>query len=87
VLVVLDRVVALGGHDEVSGDELSALVEQLVERVLSVGGRLAEQDGSSGVLNIVSTACDGLSIGLHGQLLEVRGKPVEILVEAAFHQS
>ena len=42
VLVVLDGVMALGSHDEVSRDELSALVEQLVEGMLSVGRRLAK---------------------------------------------
>jgi len=83
VLVVLNRVVALCCQDEVGGDELSTLVEQLVERVLGVGGRLAEEDGSSGVLDVVSATGNGLAIRLHGQLLEVSGEPVQVLVESA----
>jgi hypothetical protein len=82
VLVVLNRVVALGSQDEVCGDELGTLVEQLVKRVLGVGGRLAKENGSGGVLDVVSAACDGLSVRLHGQLLEVSREPVEVLVEA-----
>jgi hypothetical protein len=82
VLVVFNRIVALGGQDEVRGDELGALVEQLVEGVLSVGSWLTEQDGSGGVLNVVSTTSDGLSVRLHRQLLEVSREPVEVLVEA-----
>lgn len=81
VLVIVDRVVALGSHDEISGDELGALVEQLVEGVLGIGSRLTEQNRASGVLDVVATACDGLSVRLHRQLLEISGEPVEILVE------
>ena len=83
VLVVLDGVVALSSQDEVGGDELGALVEQLVERVLGVGRGLTEQDGSSGVLDVITAAGDSLAIGLHRQLLEVGREPVEVLVEAA----
>ena len=82
VLVALDRVVALGGEDEVGWDELGALVEKLVEGVLSVGGWLTEQNGTGCVLDIVAAAGDGLSVRLHGQLLEVGGEPVHVLVEA-----
>jgi hypothetical protein len=81
VLVVLNRVVALCSQDEVGGDELRALVEQLVERVLRVGRGLTKQNGSGGVLDVVSAASDGLSVRLHGQLLQVSREPVEVLVE------
>jgi hypothetical protein len=83
VLVLLDGVVALRSQDEVSGDELRALVEKLVERVLCVGGGLAEYDGTSGVLDVVAAAGDGLSVRLHGQLLEVGGEAVQVLVETS----
>jgi hypothetical protein len=83
VLVVLDRVVALCSQDEVGGNKLGALVEKLVKRVLGVGSRLAEENGPSSVLDVISTAGDGLSVGLHGQLLEVSGEPMEILIEAS----
>ena len=81
VLVVLDGVVRLGGQDEVGRNELGALVQELVERVLGVGGGLAEKDGTSGVLYVVAATSDGLSVGLHGKLLEVCGETVQVLVE------
>jgi hypothetical protein len=46
VQVVVDGVVGLGGQDEVGGDQLGALVDQLEEGVLGVGARLAEQDSA-----------------------------------------
>jgi len=82
VLVVLNRVMALCSQDEVGRDELGALVEQLVERVLSIGSRLTEQDGTGRVFDVVATAGDCLSVRLHGQLLEVSREPVHVLVEA-----
>lgn len=54
VLVVLNWVVGLGGKDEVGWDQLGTLVEKLEERVLCVGAWLSEEDGSSGVLDVVA---------------------------------
>lgn len=65
MLVVLNRVVALSSQDEIGGNELGALVEQLVERVLGIGCRLAEQDWSGGVLDVVAATGDGLAVRLH----------------------
>lgn len=82
VLVLFDGVVALSSQDEISGNELGALVEELVERVLGVGGWLTKQDGTSGVLDVVAAAGDGLAVGLHGELLEVGREAVHVLVVA-----
>ena len=48
VEVVGDGVVGLGRQNEVGGDELGALVDELEEGVLGVGARLAKQDGACG---------------------------------------
>lgn len=53
VLVVRDGVVGVGGEDEVCWDDLCALVEELVEGVLSVGGWFAEKDWTGGVFEEV----------------------------------
>ena len=66
MLLVLDWVVAFGSEDEVSWDQLRTLVQQLVEGVLGVSGRLAEEDGSGSVLDVFSTAGDTLAVRLHG---------------------
>lgn len=80
VLVAVDGVVGLGGEDEVGGDQLGALVEELEEGVLGVGAGLAEENGAGGVLHIVSAAGDSLAIGFHGELLKVGGETVHVLV-------
>lgn len=82
MLVVLNRVVALRSQNEVSGDELGALVKELVERVLGVGCWLSKENWSGGVLDVITAAGDCLAVRLHGQLLEVGREPVKILVEA-----
>lgn len=82
MLIVLDRVVALGSHDEISGNKLSSLMKKLVEGVLGIGGGLSEQNRSGGILYVLAAASNGFTVGLHGQLLEVCWEPVEVLVEA-----
>lgn len=81
VLAILNGVVRLGSHDEVRRDELGALVQQLEEAVLGVGGRLTEEDGAGGILDILAGPGDGLAVAFHGELLEVGGEAVEVLVE------
>ena len=81
VLATLNRVVGLSSHDEVRWDKLGALVEQLEETVLGVGGRLAKQDGAGGVLDVFTRAGNGLAVALHGELLQVGGESVQVLIE------
>ncbi|KAL2273297.1 hypothetical protein FJTKL_04809 [Diaporthe vaccinii] len=81
VQVVGDGVVRLGSQDEVGGNQLGALVDELEERVLGVGAGLAEEDGTGRVLGRSAVRGGGLAVGLHGELLEVGGEAVEILVE------
>lgn len=81
VLATLDRVVGLGSHDEIRRDKLGALVEQLEEAVLGIGGRLAKQDGTGGVLDVFTRAGNSLAVALHGQLLQVGGESVQVLIE------
>ena len=81
VLATVDGVVGLGSHEEVGGDELGALVQELEEAVLGIGGWLAEENSSRGVLHVVASAGDGLAVALHGKLLEVGRETVEVLVE------
>jgi hypothetical protein len=83
VLVVLHGVVALSSENEIGRNELSALMEELIEGVLSVGGWLSEKDGARGVVDVLASTGDGFSIGLHGQLLEIGRESMEILIKSA----
>ena len=65
MFVVLHGIVALGGQDEVGRDQLRALMQELVERVLCVRGGLAEQDSTCGVLDIVTASRDRLAVRFH----------------------
>lgn len=47
VFAAADRVLRLGGCDEVAGDEAGALVDELVEGMLAVGPRFAPDNRAS----------------------------------------
>lgn len=81
VLVVVDWVVRLCGEDEVGWNELSTLVEKLIEGVLSIGCGLAKEDWPCGVLHHLAIACNCLAVGFHGELLKIGWESVQILVE------
>jgi len=82
LVVWCNRVVRLCGQNEVGRNELRSLMKELVERVLSIGGWFPEQDSPSSVIYDTTITGDGLSIRLHGQLLEVSREAVEVLVES-----
>ena len=82
MLVVVNWIVRFGSEDEIGGDELSSLVEQLVEGVLSVCGGFTKEDGSGGVFDHLAVTRDALSIRLHRELLKVGREAMKVLVKA-----
>ena len=80
VVVAAERIERLHKGDEVTRDEPRSLMDELVEGVLAVGARLAPIDRARGVGDICSIDGDVLSIALHRQLLEVRGKSLQVLL-------
>ena len=81
MLVVLNRVMGFGGKDEVGRDQLRALVQQLVERVLGIGGWLSEENGTCRILDVLTRPCDGFTVRLHRQLLQISRETVQVLVK------
>ena len=81
MLSTFDRVVGLSCHNEIGRDELGPLVKELEERVLGVGSWLTEENGAGCIFDVVTSGCDGLAVRLHGQLLEICGEAVEVLIE------
>ena len=67
-------------REEVGRDELGALVDQLVERVLPVGAGLAPDDRPRRARDLVAAARDALAVGLHVALLKVGGEAVHVLI-------
>ena len=80
VVVPAERVQRLGEGDEVTGDETGPLMDQLVEGMLSVGARLSPVDGPGGVVDLGALPRDVLAVALHRQLLQVRGKALQVLL-------
>src|SRR5215467_10839505 len=80
VVVMAQGVQGVGEADEVAGDESRPLVDELIERVLAVGPRLAPVDRPRVVVHALAAQADVLAVRLHGQLLEIRGKSLQVLL-------
>jgi len=66
-----DPVKRLPERDEVAGNEVCALMKQLIEGMLPVGARFAPVDWTGLVVHGRSGKRDVLAIALHRQLLKV----------------
>src|SRR5258708_2616394 len=71
VVVPVEGVEWLAERDEVTRNEPGSLMNQLVERMLAVGSRLAPVDGSGIAGNSGAIERDMLAVALHRQLLEI----------------
>ena len=68
------RHLALAEADELQRDDIGALVQELIEAVLSVGAGLTEDNGAGLVLDPLSEAVYGFSVRLHVCLLQMSGE-------------
>ena len=62
------------------GNQPRALVDQLVEGVLAVGARLAPVDRAGVVVDRLAVERDVLAVALHGQLLQIGRKALQVLL-------
>ncbi len=69
-----------GGDEEVAGDDLGALVQQLEEGVLAVGAGLTPDDRPGRARHRLALQRHALAEALHVELLEMGGQPCEALV-------
>src|SRR5690606_35377124 len=79
-MVVTQRIMGDSRGDEIARYHFGALVNQLVERVLTVGARLAPDDWASLVIHGVAVTVNVFTVGFHVALLEVGRKAVHVLV-------
>ena len=56
---------------ELDGNNVCALMQELIEGVLAVGAGLAEDHGAGHIVNGLAEAVDALAVGFHIQLLQV----------------
>ena len=80
--IVRHGIMTFGGKDEISWDELRALVEELIKRMLRIRRGLSEYYWTSAVFDVVAAARNCFAIGLHGKLLEVRREAMHVLIES-----
>src|SRR5271157_1323029 len=74
-----DGIQGLTEGDEITGNELRALVNHLIKGMLAIGPRLTPVNGGGLMRHSLSLDRDLLAIALHGQLLKVRGKSLQVL--------
>ena len=82
MLVVVDWVVGFGSEDEIGGNELRTLVEQLIEGVLGIGGGFSKEDGAGSVFDHLAVAGDTFTIRFHRELLKVGREAMKVLIKA-----
>ena len=70
---------SVGESDKVGRNHHGALVQQLVEGVLTVGAGLAPEDLTGVGGHSAAVPADMLAVGLHGELLQVGRETVQIL--------
>src|SRR5207244_12846155 len=75
-----DRVVRFYGSNEVARNELGALVDELIEGVLSVGAWLTPDDRAGRDVYRLTVTVDVLAVTLHVNLLKVSGERVHVLI-------
>src|SRR3990170_1235112 len=79
-MVISQRILADSRSDKITRDHFCSLMDELVERVLSVGTRLTPDDRTCLIHNGNAVSVNRLSIALHVSLLKISGKPVQVLV-------
>ena len=66
--------------EKITGDELCALMDKLIERMLAVCPRLSPDNRACLQLTSWPVSVNGFAVALHVPLLEIGCKPVHILV-------
>ena len=79
-MVSAQRIKRLDERDKVTWDQTSSLVNQLIERMLTVGSRLAPVDRSCRVIYLGPIEPDVFPVALHGELLQVGREAFQVLL-------
>lgn len=78
---VANRIVTLDGANKIARDQTGALMDQLIEGVLTVGSWFAPNDGTSVVVHSTPVASNVFAVAFHVALLKIRSESVHILNE------
>src|SRR6185312_8897186 len=80
IVMAPKRVERLAKCDEVAGDESCPLMDQLVERVLTISSRLTPINRTCGISHLCPVERDVFAVALHRQLLEISRESFQILL-------
>ena len=80
VVMITNGVLRAAESDKINRDQFRALVNELVERVLPVGSGLPPDDRSGLIPHPAALPIHTFAIAFHIQLLQVRGKTMQILI-------
>src|SRR5215510_406943 len=80
VMVPAERIERLTEPDEITWDQPRSLMNQLVKRMLTIGSRLPPIDWTRIVIDPLTIESHMLTVALHGQLLQISRKALEILL-------
>ena len=80
VVMFPQRIEGASETDEVARNQSRALMDELIERVLAVGARLAPVDWPRVGANRAAVERDVLAVALHRELLQISGEALEILL-------
>src|SRR3954471_4810585 len=78
--MIAEFIVSLNRGEKITGDKFGALMNQLVEGVLTVGSRFTPDNWAGAEVNFFAFAGDALTIAFHVTLLEVSRKTRKVLV-------
>src|SRR5262245_15922331 len=79
-MMAADRIERFDKRDEITRDEPRPLMNKLIEGVLAVGAGLSPVNGTGVVVDSRTFERDMLAIALHGELLQVGRKALQILL-------
>src|ERR1700678_2634153 len=69
----------LAKSDQIARDQLRSLMDELVERMLSIRPRLAPDNRSGLIVHALPLEINMLAVALHLELLQIRGKAFQIV--------
>src|ERR1700722_2460361 len=82
-----ERIERVPERNEVAGYQPGALMDQLIERMLTVGSRLAPINRPGRIGHLLPLERDMLSVALHSQLLQICGKALQVLLVRQYGNS
>src|SRR5260370_27431542 len=87
IVVPAERIECFHKRDEITRDQSSPLVNQLVERVLTVGTWFAPIDWPSRIVYLGPIERNVFTVALHRQLLQIGREPLEVLLVRQYRNS